>query len=143
MSNLTIAAIPPAMIDVVWNQLAPLLEKPIDLCKDETSLDYIYGFLKAGLLMALVVCENDKIIAVNVLRVDTFDNGNKLLFIVLVGGERIDEWGYQVLDAEKEIAKSLGCVELRGCAVRNGWLRKLNKTAWQEVHTVIKLKLGE
>jgi hypothetical protein len=47
------------------------------------------------------------------------------------------------LDAEKEIAKSLGCVELRGCAVRNGWLRKLNKTAWQEVHTVIKLKLGE
>jgi hypothetical protein len=143
MSDLKLAAIPAAMIDLVWSQLASLLEKPIDLCKDETSLDYIYGFLKSGLLMALAVCENDKIIAVNILRVDTFDNGNKLLFIVLVGGERIDEWGYQVLDAEKEIAKSLGCVELRGCAARGGWLRKLNKTAWQEVHTVIKLKLGD
>lgn len=143
MSNLTLAAIPASLIDIVWNQIAPLLGKAIDLCKDETSLEYIHGFLKSGLLMALAVCENDKIIAVNVLRVDTFDNGNKLLFVVLVGGERIDEWGYQVLDAEKEIAKSLGCVELRGCAARGGWLRKLNKTAWQEVHTVIKLKIGE
>jgi hypothetical protein len=143
MNNLTISAVPVSMIDIVWHQLAPLLEKPIELCKDETSLEYVYGFLKAGSLMALIVSENDKIVAVNVLRIDTFDNGNKLLFIVLVGGERIDEWGYQVLDAEKDIAKSLGCVELRGCAARHGWLRKLNKTAWQEVHTVIKLKLGD
>jgi hypothetical protein len=52
-------------------------------------------------------------------------------------------WFEQYVLVMRAIAKDLNCTEVRGCAVRNGWLRYLKGLGFEKISSTVRLKLGE
>jgi hypothetical protein len=51
------------------------------------------------------------------------------------------QWGKEFLELVKSIAKHFECNELRGFAVRDGWMKILKDYGWHENHVVITMPL--
>lgn len=142
-ASLIIAAVPLTMIDLIWDRVEPILALPVAKAHWELTLEAIKDKLKRGEALLMTVSRGSHIIAAATIEVRTFDTGNKALYIPLVGGTEMDSWMHRFLDICKAIAKDFGCEELRGIAVRKGWLRKLCDLGWEEVSVTIKCKVGE
>lgn len=136
-----IAAIPIPLVDVVWHIVEPILQRVVDVSHDEISCESIKEHVLKGNVLLLAICRDDQIIAVNTAEVRTFDTGKKALYIPVVGGEDLDNWMDQFLNVAKLIAVEHGCEELRGIAVRRGWLKKLAPLGWKENCTIVSFDL--
>lgn len=140
--NYTISAVPVTMLDLVWDRAAPLLKLPIDLSADELTLDSVYQRIKSGNTLLLTVSNGPDIIAVVTAEIRSFDTGMKALYLPLIGGTDMENWFDRMHDIAAAIAKDFDCQELRGIAVRKGWLRVLKDKGWSEVSTIVKYPLG-
>ena len=143
MNNYNIVALPPTLVEVLWDKIVPHLERVIPLANDEVTLEGVKSSLLSGREMALLICKEDQVIAVHTLEVRVFDTGLRVLFINLIGGSEMDNWFEQYVLVMRAIAKDLNCTEVRGCAVRDGWLKYLNAMGFQKISTIVKLDLGE
>lgn len=144
MSNkYAISVVPKPLLGVVWPLCIEHIQKAVDKAPEEVSVESTEKKLLLGNALLVAVSEGPDVVAANTLEVCTYDTGHKALFIPIVGGTGWDEWGHDFLVLAKCIAKDYGCTELRGMSVRPGWLRKLNKEGWEEVHTIIKCKIEE
>lgn len=141
--NLVIAAIPQTMIDLIWDRVAPQLERPIALSHGEVTLESIKRRLITGDVLLITVSRGTEIIAVNTVEVRESESGLRALYIPLIGGSEMEDWMDRFLDIVKAIAKDFNCTELRGIAARKGWMRKLKPLGWSEVSTIIKCDVGE
>ena len=143
MSDFIVSAIPKTMIDVIWGKVHPHIIRPIELSHGEVTEEEVRKSLSSGKTMLIVISEGEDIIAVNTLDVRIFDSGKRVLYIPLTGGDKLDLWMPKFLDVAKAIARDYRCEELRGLAVRKGWMKKLAPMGWEEVHTVISCNVGE
>lgn len=143
MNKLTIAAVPVEMLGIVWPLAAPHIERVIQKAPDEITMDALYKRVTSSNSLLVVICDGKDVIAANILEVRTFDTGIRSLYIPITGGDRLNEWMVDFLTVCKAIAKDYKCTQLRGLAVRKGWMRKLEPLGWEEVHTVIKCEIGE
>ena len=143
VSNYTIAACPCTIIDLIWDKVKHILELPINLSHGEATLTSTYNKLKSGESLLITISDKDVVIAVCTIEVRTFESGIKALYIPLIGGKNMNLWMDRFIEIAKGIAKDFGCTELRGIAVRKGWMRKLQPLGWEEVSTVIKYNIGE
>lgn len=141
--NLIIAAVPATLIEVLWDKVTPHLQRVVDVAHGEITLDSVKAKLIRGDALLITISDQDSIIAVNTMEVRYFDSGRKAMFIPITGGDNLDLWMDRFLKVAKAIAKDHGCDELRGLAVRKGWMRKLAPYGWEEVHTVISCKIED
>jgi len=141
MSELSISAIPANLINQVWGQVKPLLERVTEKAPDDVSVYAVRERLYAGSTVLVTISEGDTIVAINTLTVETLDSGMKVLFIPITAGDRMDEWLERFLDVARDIARDHGCEELRGLSVRKGWMRVLKEHGWAESHVIIKCKV--
>lgn len=139
----SIIEVAPGNIDTLWPQIAPVMQLPVDRSHGEVTMDSTKDRIKQGIARLFIVIENNKIIAVNTLEVRFFDSGIKSLYIPMVGGTKMEMWGEEFYNIAKKIGKEIGARELRGIAVRDGWLRLAKKRGWEEVHTIISYQLEE
>jgi len=137
MSDISIAAITSENIPAIWSRVEKLLQKVADVSHGELTLDIIRAELMSGKCLLVTVSRGSDIVAVNTLEIHTFKTGIKALYIPITGGDELDEWLGEFLEKVKSIARDYGCTEIRGKAVRNGWIRKLKPYGWEPVHTVI------
>jgi hypothetical protein len=142
-SMITFSIVPPALIPVIWEKIQPYLKPVADVSSGDLTEESIFKDMRNGENVVVVIIDDYRIIGVNTLQVHTFNSGLKCLYIPIIGGERIDEWGEEFFCMCKEIAKQNGCTELRGMAARGGWLRKLKQhdLHWQSCYEVIKYDL--
>jgi len=133
-----IAPVPITLIDHVWDKSVPHLEKVIKKSPSELSIETIKESIIKGDQMLVIISDGDEVIAVNVLEVITYATGLKVLCIPITGGTRMDEWLDRFLKLAGYIAQDMGCTELRGYAVRPGWLKKLKSYGWEPVFTTIR-----
>lgn len=136
-----IAAVPATMINVIWKDVAPHLQRVVEVANDEITLESVKERLLSADALLVCICRLDEIVACNVVEVRTFDSGIKALYIPIVGGDEMDNWYKQFLEVCKALAKDLGCRELRGIAARKGWIRKLAPEGWTEVCTNVRYML--
>lgn len=134
--------IPATVIDLIWDKILPCLDKVIAQAPDDITRDGAKGRLKDGSNLLIAVVEGESIIAINIINVEVLDTGKKILFISATGGERLEEWMEEFLKMADEIAKSLGCFEVRGSASRKGWLRVIKSYGWEDHYAIIKHKVG-
>ena len=137
------SVVPSALIPIIWSQIEGYLVPVADVSSGDLTIESIQRDMKDGTCIAIVVIDNDKIIGINTLQVHTFNSGLKCLYVPIIGGERIDEWGEEFFCMCKDFAKQSGCTELRGMAARTGWLRKLkhHDLHWQSCYDVIRYDL--
>ena len=133
MSDLTLAAVPASLIDLLWDQIAPFIDMVADKAPDDIVTSKVKENCQAG----------SNIVAVNILDVKTLDSGMKVLYIPIIGGAELDNWSEDFMKLATEIAKDFGCSELRGMAVRKGWMTKLKPLGWEEMFTTVRCKIGE
>ena len=138
-----ISLIPPNLIEVVWPQCEPLIQRVIDKVPDDITMRVTKDTLDTNEAMLVVISEGSTVIALNTLMVETLESGRRVLYIPITTGDRMEEWMGDFLEFATAMAKDLNCYELRGLAIRSGWLRKLKKYGWEESHVIIRCKLGE
>jgi hypothetical protein len=136
-----VAAVPVTLLDVLWDDIKPHIDRVVALAEDEISTQSMYERAKNGEILVIIICRDTDIVAALTLEVRTFDTGVKALYVPVVGGNEMESWLDQFLNVAKAIAKDFGCTQLRGIAVRKGWLRILQSKGWDEVCTIIKADL--
>jgi len=141
MSDYKISIVPPNMVEYLWEDVAPIIQRPIDLSHNEVTLDIAKKELMSGGVTLVIVTLGDEIVAINTLEVRTFPTGKKAMYIPLTGGDHLDYWMLDFLAMVKEMAKAHGCTHIRGLAVRKGWLRKLEKLGFEPISTTIELEI--
>ncbi len=141
--ELTIAAVPCAMINLIWDRVEPLLQMVVDKSPEDIVSEVTKGELLKGNLLLVTVSRGSDIVAINVLDVRTLDSGIKALYICITAGSEMDLWMDNFLEIVLAIAKDYNCAELRGFAVRNGWIRKLKPYGWEELFVTLRYKIGE
>lgn len=139
------SVVPPTLITVLWPQFVQYLAPVADVSSGELTLETIKDAMVKGKNIVIVVIDDDKIIGVNTVEVFTYDTGLKCLYVPIIGGERIDEWGEEFFCMCKEFALQNGCTEIRGYAARGGWIRKLasHNLDWHKCYEVISYSLEE
>ncbi len=140
--DLIIGACPATMIELIWDKVMPLLQLVIDK-SDDIDASITKERLQAGENMLVTISRGSEIIAINVLDARFTDTGIKYLSIPITAGSEMENWLEDFLKIAEAIAKDYGCGEIRGFAVRNGWLRKLKPYGWDELFTTIRYKIGD
>ena len=142
---ISFSVVPPAIVSVIWDKIQPYLKPVAEVSSGDLTEESIYNDMVNGINITIIVMDAGKIIGVNTVQVHTFNSGLKCLYVPIIGGERIDEWGEEFFCMCKKFAKEQGCTELRGMAARGGWLRKLKQhdLHWHSCYEVIKYDLTE
>ena len=141
--SLTITNVPCALIDLIWDKVEPFIKMVEDKSPEDIVSEVTRNELVKGNLMLIVITRGADIVAINVLDIRTLDSGIKVLYVPITAGSEMKLWMERFLEIAIKIAKDYGCSELRGLAVRNGWLRKLKPYGWDELFTTIRYKIGE
>jgi hypothetical protein len=147
-SNFKIAAIPIALVDVLWDEMAPHLARAVETAHGEVTLESIKANMLTGDVLPLVVTEEGKIIAALTAEIRVMESGMRCLVLPIIGGNIAFEWVDQFLEVAKGIAVEFNCTELRGFATRKGLMKMLEPKGFKEAHVVMTcqlddLKLGE
>lgn len=136
--NLIITPIPIQLIDFMWPQAEKILKRAIDMASDEVSLETTKAGLLRGSQTMVAVLDKDKVIAVNIMEVVTFETGLKALTITITAGNKMRHWSERFLKLMNLWAIESKCSEIRGLSMRKGWLRYLQNEGWTEHVTILK-----
>lgn len=142
MSDYIVSAVPASLIDIVWPQVEPLLQKPIELAHGETDINAVYNNLKTANILLCTVSQGPVIVAAFTLEFREFESGLKTMYLPLIGGTNMRHWMDQGLKVVEAIGKDFKCTELRGISVRKGWMRILEKKGWEEVSVTVRCPIG-
>jgi hypothetical protein len=143
MSEYKIVALPTSLVPVLWDKMIPHLQKAIEISNGELTEEGVKGALVSGNQMALLICREESVVAVHTLEIKELSEGLRVLHINAIGGDEMDSWFEQYVLVMRAIAKDLNCTEVRGCAVRDGWLKYLKSTGFEKISSTVRLKLGE
>jgi len=139
---MNISLIPTDLIDVVWPQCLPILEVVAKGNPTDVNLDKLKEYLLEGSNSLIVVSEGVEIIAVISCVINHLDSGMKALYFPVISGTKMELWMDDFMVFAKDLAGKMGCDELRGMAVRPGWIRALKHHDWEEHYVVLKCKLN-
>lgn len=143
MDDFVVGAIPATAVDLIWDKVEPLIKMVEDKSPTDINTDVVKERLIGGYQLLVTISRGTEVIAVNVLDAKTLDTGIRVLYIPITAGSELEVWIDRFLEVAIAIAKDYNCVELRGLAVRNGWLRKLKPYGWEEMFTTIRYEIGE
>jgi len=142
MSEYNFTVVPMNLILVLWDQLVPHLFPVVEVGNGEITLESIKARAMSNSSIIITVTLDDEIVAVTTAEVVTYDSGLRSLLIPVIGGKGLFDWGEDWWSMHVALAKDLGCTELRGLAVRSGWMKILKERGWVENHVVITHKLS-
>jgi hypothetical protein len=132
------------LVPVLWDKFSKYLEPVVDVSCGELTLDTIKLHMQNNMCTTILVVEGTEILGVCTTELHTFDSGLKALYVPIIGGMRIDDWGLDFFKSCEELARTIGCTEIRGQACRQGWLRKLaqHNLNWKRCYEVISYELN-
>jgi hypothetical protein len=130
--------IPTHLVEILFDKIEPHLQRVVDASNGEITCESVKEKALRGDCGFILVSKGPEVIAVNTIEVCQYDSGLRVLLIPVVGGTEAFDWGPDFLSFCREIAKSLGCTEMRGFSSRQAWLKVLRDYGWYESHFVIK-----
>lgn len=140
-ATLQISVVPPAVLDVVWPQTAPLLQKAIDTTRPRYDIDSVRAGLERSELLLWCVFDGTTPIAVMTTRIVEYPN-SKALCLDWIGGERMKDWLPMAHDVMRRYGHDNGCTHLEGYG-RKAWGRALQKYGWEPEYIAFRMELGE
>jgi hypothetical protein len=124
MSEIKVVAVPPEMIEGIWPKFEAFIAEAIKYSHGDLCEEGLKERLQAKEEVLLAVVEDDQVLAGCVATTRVLDSGRKILYVPVMGGERMDEWLQLGLDALKTLESTLGCEGIRACG-RPGWAKAL------------------
>lgn len=139
---ITIAALKVPMVPLLWDQIVPMLELPIEHSNGELSVEGMYERIMDDQMLVLTIYVENKLSACVTVEKKEFATGKTTLNCTTVGGSDMNEWMDQLNDVLEGLAKDYGCEEIY-IVGRPGWERMLKKLNYKKIHTVVSRKVGE
>ena len=134
------SAIPPNMIGRMWPQLAPHIQRVIDVSYEDITLLSIRNKLVEGEATAIAISnDGGEIVAVATFEVTTLESQRRILLVPVIGGDHMEDWADDFMKLLRELKQDFACDEIRG-AGRPGWVKYLKKYGWKPVMTVVSLE---
>jgi len=137
MSDYIISLVPITMIEYLWDDILPNMERVIQKSHGEITCDSIKTRLFKGEMLLICVLQGNDMVAISVVEVRTFETGKRVLCIPVMGGDKLDEWLDQYLDVLEAIGKDYNCTEVRAIGARAGWAKKLKQFGWGEISIAV------
>lgn len=128
-------SIPIEHLPMMWEALAPLLQKGVDRSNGEISLDELYRDAMKGEYQIWVMAAGVEIKSALATRLMLFGTGKKVCNLMIAGGEELEEWKDQI-EAFEDWARAENCDELRIIG-RAGWGRHMKKFGYTHMNTTI------
>jgi hypothetical protein len=141
MSKYRFEILHPLTVIQKWDEIKPHIDRVVEASKDELCIDVIKDKLLNGRSIIVAVFEDNIILAVTTAEVVIYDSGLRSLLVPIFGGDGLFDWGAEWLEVFKKIATELNCSEIRGLAVRGGWMRVLKDYGFSENHVVITMPI--
>lgn len=130
-----VTIVPPIHIQIVWEQVEPLLHPAVERSNGRWTTDFVYQALMAGQKHLWVVFEESNgISCVAVTSVMTYP-GKKMLSIDFLGGDGINKWSFKLLEVLNNFAKDAGCNGIEAYA-RLGFWKWLEPDGFEQNCTV-------
>ena len=138
-TGLTIEHFLPTEVPDVWQEVADMLKRAIDLSGGRYAMNQTLHELLLGKTTLWVVKDGEEIIAAWVLRLIEFP-GRKTLYGDLLAGDRMKEWAHLMDEAVQDWARKFRCdyVEIGG---RDGWLRFAKPYGYEKAYWVMEKKV--
>jgi len=142
MSKYRFEILHPYTIISKWDELLVHIERVVQVSNEEFTAESIKHRAVSGNGMIVAIYNAENIVAVTTAEVVTYDSGLRSLLVPVFAGSELYEWGLEWLELHKKIAKQFNCVELRGFAVRSGWMKILKDYGFKENHVVITMPIS-
>lgn len=133
-------AVPTEVVEIVWKDVKPLLDKAVNTSKGKFSIEDIYEYLLNGYYSLWIVMENKKVIAAITTRIVEYP-ASKGMAMDWIGGENINKWLPVAQKQISEFAKECGCSHLEGFG-RKAWQRVLKKFNWEPEYIAYRMELN-
>lgn len=124
------SAIPSQCLPIVWESVAPLLQKVVDRSTKDCTLEDLYRFISTRDMQLWVWTEDTKITACCVTQIVDYPR-RKICRVPYVAGKMYKKW-IHCEDKICEWARQNDCSQLEGFC-RRGWLDILNLLGWKEI----------
>ena len=138
--EVTIGAIPAAEVGLVWEKVAPHLQRVVDNAHGDLTLLALRNRILKGDTQLLVAARGDKVLAAFTAEVRTMDSDKRVLMVPCVGGDEMDSWLGLLNETVIQMAKEWCCDEIRGIG-RPGWVRGLRKYGWKPAMSIVTLEM--
>lgn len=132
-----IAAIPRPLIDVVWSQVEPILQRVVDYVPNELSCEDIRTKLLIDDNLLLTISKGPNIVACAILEGIEISDRLNALFVKALSGDDFDEWSEQLDTVLQALAKDFNCNQVRMAGIRKGWIKKLAPLGWAETYVIM------
>lgn len=140
-NNITISAIKPELIGVIWPSVEHLVQSAVDHSNGELSTSGIKKrIISKDMILIVIYAEDHSVIAVATLEKRNFEDNKSVLLITTTGGKRMSDWISDALDVADSIAKEHGCDELYVVG-RKGWNKVLKAKGFGVIHSVLSRKV--
>ena len=125
-----IVPVRPEHIEVVWPEVAPLLDRAIARTESWNSVETLRADVDKGNTTLWLICSGNSLVAAFITGVITAARG-RILDVIALGGSRMSQWFKQFDERLTEIAKAEDCTSIVGIG-RRGWKRWLGNLGWAE-----------
>jgi len=139
--SLTIGAIRPEMIKIIWPVVVGMIKLAIEESNEEISIDNIYHRLIDKDMILVTVAEDGEVIAAMTLERIVFNTGKTVLHLCTIGGDGYKKWWPLIDKVIDELAAEHDCEEIYIIG-RPGWKRLLKDRGFNLVHTTLSRKVG-
>jgi hypothetical protein len=144
MNNFRIEYLHPLTVLNRWDEILPHIIRVIKVSNGELTEQSVKDKNTTGQSVMIAIFNADNnIVAITTAEVAIYNSGLRALLMPIIGGNNFFEWAPEWFKLMKELAVQLNCTELRGLAVRKGWMGFLKPYGWEEAHTVITCQIGD
>lgn len=138
--GIEVTAVPAAVVDVVWDDVAPMIEKATKTSGGRYDVSSVREGIESGVLALWIAMDDAKPIAALTTRVEVFPTGMRVLAIDWIGGKRMKDWLPEAHAVLSDYGRAYGCQHLQGYG-RKGWLRALSKHGWGVDYTAYRMEI--
>jgi hypothetical protein len=139
MSDLSFSAVPYEVVDLVWPDVAPMLERAVETASGAYDLRYVKDEIDARRLGLWVALEGTTPVAAITTRIAELP-GKRIIAMDWIAGSRMSEWLPTAQKVLQDYAAAHGCSEMHG-AGRKGWEKPLGKLGWTAERVMYKLEV--
>lgn len=139
--QLQVTVVPPAVVDIVWNDAKQFLQAALETTRGRYGMNDIYSLLQSGELVLWLVLDDAEPIACITTRITDYPSGSRALAMDWIGGERMAEWLPMAHSMMKRYASDNGCTHMEGYG-RKAWGRWLRKYGWEPEYTAYRMDLN-
>lgn len=135
-----LAAITPDNLHRVWDECVPHIERVVEASHGDITLASTRNRIVAGDLQLFAIHRHGEVVAVFCTDVQILESGMRALRVPIIGGDEMDGWIDQAVNAWRVLAKELMCDCVRGVG-RAGWARRLKSYGVEAAHVVYQLDI--